>query len=220
MMKKEKNVTFICPSPFLYDVICNITIFSIYGHSKNAIALKFYLLFMKIKRPKRLAIFGLPGSGKSTFANKLGKMLNIPTHHLDRHYFIAKWKMRPRHEFLAVQKEMIQEDSWIIEGNSIATLEMRFARADTVIYFHLPRYLCLWRIFKRPFDHDDSLLDIPEGCSKNGMNWSLLKYLWTFDKQKNAKISELKMNYPDVEFHVFKSSIDAEKFLKKMENSN
>lgn len=174
---------------------------------------------MKIKRPKRLAVFGLPGSGKSTFANKLGKILNIPTHHLDRHYFIAKWKIRDRNEFLAVQKKMILEDSWIIEGNSIATLEMRFARADTVIYFRLPRYLCLWRIFKRPFHYDKSLLDIPDGCSKSGMNWNLLNYLWTFDVEKNKRISELKMNYPHVDFHIFRNSADAENFLKKMESS-
>jgi adenylate kinase family enzyme len=33
---------------------------------------------MKKERPKRIAIIGLPGGGKSTFASKLGKILNIP----------------------------------------------------------------------------------------------------------------------------------------------
>lgn len=38
---------------------------------------------------KKFAIIGLPGSGKSTFSVKLGKILNIPVHHLDRHIFEA-----------------------------------------------------------------------------------------------------------------------------------
>ena len=43
--------------------------------------------FMKEKIPKRIALIGLPGSGKSTFAVKLGKRLAIPVHHLDKHMF-------------------------------------------------------------------------------------------------------------------------------------
>lgn len=117
--------------------------------------------------PKRYALFGLPGSGKSTFASRLGKILNIPVHHLDRHYFLANWEIRDREEFLQVQQAMVAGECWIIEGNSIASLQMRFAKADLVIYFRFPRLICLWRVLKRTFWHDKSLLDTPEGCSKN-----------------------------------------------------
>lgn len=169
---------------------------------------------MKQDSQKRFSLFGLPGSGKSTFAHKLGKKLGIAVHHLDKHYFLAQWEIRNRDEFLAAQQEMVDGETWIIEGNSIATLEMRFARADVVIYFHLPRYLCLWRVFKRPFRHDKSILDIPEGCSKSDISWTLLKYLWTFHKEKKERIEELKSKYPHVDFHVFQSSTDAENFLE------
>lgn len=33
---------------------------------------------MKNTYPKKFALIGLPGSGKSTFASKLGKILDIP----------------------------------------------------------------------------------------------------------------------------------------------
>src|SRR5271154_5056681 len=121
---------------------------------------------MKQEIPKRFAIIGLPGSGKSTFAAKLGKMLYIPVHHLDKHMFDGK-KKRDRQEFLSVKEAMVREESWIIEGCSISTLEMRFARADTVIYFHLPRLLCIWRICKRLFTFDKNLADT--GCLR-GIN--------------------------------------------------
>jgi len=37
--------------------------------------------------PKRIMIFGIPGSGKSFFAVRLGKLLGIPVEHLDRYFY-------------------------------------------------------------------------------------------------------------------------------------
>lgn len=169
---------------------------------------------MKQAIPKRLALIGLPGSGKSTFAAKLGKALKIPVHHLDRHMFVAGGKKRDKQEFLAIQKTMLNEESWIIEGCSISTLEMRFKRADTVIYFHLPRLLCMWRALKRVFIHDKTLCDTADGCSKV-ISWEILKYIWNFDKEKRAGIEEFKKKYPHVDFRIFRSSKDAGRYLKK-----
>jgi adenylate kinase family enzyme len=166
-----------------------------------------------VKTPKRIAIFGLPGSGKSTFADKLAKILRITVHHLDKHYFVAGWQIRQREEFLQTLDTLVSESEWIIEGNSIATLETRFAKADVVIYFAFSRFLCLWRVLKRPFSHDKTILDIPEGCSK-GISWSLLKYLWTFKKEKREKIEELKAKYPYVDFHTFHSPKCVEEYMQ------
>ncbi len=163
-------------------------------------------------KPKRIVIIGLPGSGKSTFAAKLGQILKIPVHHLDRHMFVANGKKRDREEFVAIQKALIEEESWIIEGCSISTLEMRFARADTLIYFHLPRFVCIWRILKRFFTPDESLCDT--GCAKV-INGKILKYIWNFDKEKREGIEALRKKYPRVDFILFESSQDAAKYLKK-----
>ena len=59
---------------------------------------------------------------------------NIPVHHLDRHMFEAGGKKKDKQEFIAIQKALLAEESWIIEGCSYSTLEMRFARADTNFY--------------------------------------------------------------------------------------
>ncbi len=63
---------------------------------------------MKQEITKRIAIIGLPGSGKSTFASKLGRILNIPVHHLDKHMFDGR-KKRDREEFLSVKEALIRE---------------------------------------------------------------------------------------------------------------
>lgn len=171
---------------------------------------------MKSEVPKRFAIIGLPGSGKSTFACKLGNMLNIPVHHLDRHMFDGG-KKRDRQEFLAVKESLVSEESWIIEGCSLSTLEMRFSRADTIIYFHFSRLLCVWRLCKRLLNFDETLAN--SGCLR-GINWPLLKYVWNFDRDKRESIEALRRKYPQVEFVVFRSPRDPDKFLDELKKHN
>jgi len=163
--------------------------------------------------PKRLAIIGIPGSGKSTFAAKLSKILNIPVHHLDRHMFETYGKKKDKQELLSIQQAMVNEESWIVEGCSLSTLETRFMRANTVIYFHLPRLLCVWRVFKRQFLYDKALSET--GCTRM-VNWKLLKYIWNFDKEKRAGIAELRQKYAHVGFQIFKNSKEADKYLKEL----
>lgn len=167
---------------------------------------------MKREIPKKIAIIGLPGSGKSTFALKLGKVLNIPVHHLDKHMFDGK-KKRDKAEFLKIKESLLQTEAWIIEGCSFSTLEKRFAHADTVIYFRFSRMLCLWRIFKRPFISKHRVPDT--GCL-NGVNWTLIMYLWNFDKDKHTGIESLRKKYPKVEFLIFRHPHDIDKYLERL----
>ncbi len=164
---------------------------------------------------RRFVLFGLPGSGKSTFAAKLGKKLNIPVHHLDKHMFEAGGKKRDKQEFLAIQKAILVENSWIIEGCAMSTLETRLAQAGTVIYFHLPRLLCMWRVLKRAFFPDRELQDTADGCTKV-ITWEILKYIWNFEKEKRGAIDALRKKYPQVEFHVFRTSRDANRYIEIM----
>lgn len=167
---------------------------------------------MKKEKLKRIAVIGLPGSGKSTFALKLGKLLNIPVHHLDAHCFSGRVR-KDQNEFIAIQQELVSQESWIIEGCSITTLEMRFARADTIIYLHFPRLLCAWRVFKRVLTINQDLSN--SGCA-NFVNWALLQYIWNFKKEKSMRIEELKKQYPNLVFYEFRSSQELEKFLKNV----
>jgi adenylate kinase family enzyme len=126
--------------------------------------------------------------------------------------FESGGKKRDKEEFLSIQKEMVSEKSWIIEGCSISTLEMRLAETDILIYFHFSRFLCIWRTLKRCYTRDRHLSET--GCA-NIINWRLLKYIWTFDKEKGDLILKLKKKYPQVEFFVLKKPQDAYEFLKK-----
>lgn len=164
---------------------------------------------MKNTHPKKIAMIGPPGSGKSTFAFKLGKILGIPVHHLDRHMFEQGGKKRDKQEFIETQKSMIDEKAWVIEGCSFSTFEMRFAKADVLIYFQFSRFVCLWRLFKRLFNYKKDFGGL------RTINWDILKYTWNFDKEKRARIEELRAKYPKTEFLIFRTQKDADLFLKQ-----
>ena len=159
---------------------------------------------------KRFALIGLPGSGKSTFAEKLGKLLDIPVHHLDRHMFESDGKKKNKQEFIALQKAMLNEEAWVVEGCSFSTFEMRFAKADVLIYFHFPRFLCFWRMFKRLFNYKQQFGGL------RAITWELVRYTWTFDQEKRARIEELRTKYPQTKFVVFKNQKEADLFLQHL----
>ncbi len=124
---------------------------------------------------KRIAIIGSSGSGKSTFANKLGKVLNRPVIHLDKEYYTSGWQQKypVKADWLDFQKKLVAGDEWIIDGNYRSSLAIRLDRADTIIFFDFPKLLCLWRAFKRVFRRDQPF-DKPEGV-KDKISWELIK---------------------------------------------
>ena len=159
---------------------------------------------------KKFALIGLPGSGKSTFAAKLGRILGIPVHHLDRHMFEPGGKKKDKQEFIEIQKTMLDEDAWVVEGCSFSTFEMRFAKADVLIYFHSSRLICFFMLFKRLFNYKKDFGGL------RAVTWEILRYTWNFDKEKRARIEELRRKNPKTHFLIFRGRKDAALFLKSL----
>jgi len=162
----------------------------------------------------RICIFGRPGSGKSTFALRLHKKMCLPLYHLDRYFFVENWIARNYEEFLLAQHEIVDQDKWIIDGNSLKSLEVRYARAQISLYFNYSRWICLFRIIKRFFLKDPAIKDRAEGC-KEKIRFSLLKYMWTFEYRLNNRLTyqiiELKKLYPTVKFIEIRNDQDLKK---------
>lgn len=149
--------------------------------------------------PKKIMIFGRTGGGKSTFAIELANILELPVYHLDKYFFESNWKERNYQEFLKAQQSIIEQSQWIIDGNSIKSLELRFSKADMVLYFNYPRWICYIRVFKRLFYKDFLIDDRAPGCSEK-IRTSLLHYMWDFEERVNHEVLRLKGKYPNPYF--------------------
>lgn len=144
-------------------------------------------------------IIGRPGGGKSTFALKLKEILKLPLYHLDKYFYVDHWKPKNYQEFMTIQQEFVDSPNWIIDGNSTKSYEKRYANADLCLYFNFPRHQCYWRIFKRLFNKHPDIDDRAENC-KETIRWSLLTYMWSFEKRVARLLSDLQQKYPNVLF--------------------
>lgn len=161
----------------------------------------------------------MAGSGKSTFALKLQKSLKLPLFHLDKYFFEANWKERNYQEFLNLQRELVEKSAWIIDGNCTRSLEMRYAKADIVLYFNLPLTLCYWRVFKRLWHKNKQIDDRAENCHEI-VRWKLLTYMWGFENRVNKTIAYCQEHYPHAEFIEINSDEEAETILQRLMNYN
>lgn len=92
---------------------------------------------------KKVIVIGCPGSGKTTFAKKLGDKTGLPLYHLDAIWHKPDRTHISREEYDLRLGEILAFDSWIIDGNYSRTIESRLSACDTVFLFDLPREICL-----------------------------------------------------------------------------
>ena len=98
---------------------------------------------------KKIIVIGCPGSGKTTFSQRLSEKCGIPLFHLDSIWHRPDRTHICREEFDERLGEILSQDAWIIDGNYSRTVERRIAACDTVFFFDLPVEDCLSGVLAR-----------------------------------------------------------------------
>jgi len=166
---------------------------------------------------QRVLVIGSGGSGKSTVAAQLGELLNLEVSHLDKFYWSAGWVKPEPDEWIKTVTELINRDSWIIDGNYSGTLELRLQRCDAIVFLDLPRLLCMWRIVKRFFRYRHATRpDIAEGCREN-LDLEFISWVWNYHRRSRPKvIRRLREHAADKQIVWLRSRSDVNKFLSQI----
>lgn len=99
---------------------------------------------------KKIAVFGKPGSGKSTMSKRLASVTGIPLHPLDSIVYQKNGDLVDRQAFDEAHDRLLSNDSWIIEGfGPMGPFNQRLAAADTLVYIDLPYVVSYWLVTKR-----------------------------------------------------------------------
>lgn len=98
----------------------------------------------------KVAVFGKPGSGKSTLSKNLASSLEIKLHALDSIQFKQNGDRVDRAIYDEKHENILSSDSWIIDGlGPVESFNNRLDVADTLIYVELPYIVSYWLVTKR-----------------------------------------------------------------------
>jgi adenylate kinase family enzyme len=102
-----------------------------------------------VSAPSRVLVYGVTGSGKTTFARRIGERLGLPWHSVDDLTWEPGWVQVPTE----VQRERIAaicaRDEWVLDTAYSAWHDIPLASADLVVGLDFPRWRSLGRLIRR-----------------------------------------------------------------------
>lgn len=102
-------------------------------------------------RPRRIAVYGPSGSGKSSLGREIGAALGLPVVELDSLFHRSNWQPTPEDEFRENVLSILagHSDGWVVDGNYRAVGGDIVEMADQVVWLRLPFHVVYYRLWKR-----------------------------------------------------------------------
>lgn len=138
------------------------------------------------KLGNKICVIGVSSSGKSTLADKLGKKLNIPVTHLDQiaHEPGTNWQRRSDEYLIEQHNKVLQQPSWIIDGNYSVCMNERLKQATGIIWLDESAISASFRYIRRCLHKNPQRVGrLSEAESE--FRWFMLKHiLFTYPKNR------------------------------------
>jgi adenylate kinase family enzyme len=137
---------------------------------------------------RRIMVVGAGGAGKSTFARALADLTGLPLIHLDRHDWKPGWMPTPPEEWEDCVRRLSSGEAWIIDGNYGGTLSLRVQRCDAIVFFDVPRVVCVGGILSRWLTYQfKPRPDLPDGCQER-LSPAFIRWVWEYPRRSRPRI--------------------------------
>jgi adenylate kinase family enzyme len=128
---------------------------------------------------QRISVVGNSGSGKTTAARELARLLGVPHVELDAIFHQPGWQELSTADFRARVARIAQDQAWVIDGNYSAVRDLVWSRADTVVWLDLPRSRVMRRVVRRTLGRLLLRRELWNG------NREPLSNVWSLDPQRS-----------------------------------
>lgn len=99
---------------------------------------------------KRILVYGVTGSGKTTIARRIGETTGLPWHSVDDEIgWLPGWVERPRDEQRELASRIASTDEWVLDTAYGHWRDVVVARAELIVALDHPRLVSLRRLLGR-----------------------------------------------------------------------
>lgn len=167
---------------------------------------------------KKISIIGGSGTGKTLLSERLCKILNIPVYHLDGIHHLENWQIRDKNERDKIILDIIEKDSWIIDGTYRSTLKQRLEKSDFIIYLDYSTIAQIKGVMGRYFKNRGKEKEEIPGC-KEQMTLSFFILVLKWRKNKRKEIMDSIQNIDKEKIIVFKNRRKLNKWFENEFNT-
>jgi adenylate kinase family enzyme len=177
--------------------------------------------------PRRIVVWGVTGSGKTTFAKRIGAAIGVDVVELDAIRHAHGWNSTDWPEFRAVLAERLDSmpDGWVVEGSYSQIMDVYLSRAEALVWLLLPFRISFWRLLKRTLSRGwtRTQLYTPTGpheslrmsfTSKESIRWWAISAHRRSNRSRRERIASLR---PDIAVYEITTPRDIEVFLAAVE---
>lgn len=132
----------------------------------------------------RVVIIGNAGGGKSTLARLLSKQRELRHVEIDRLLWQEGWQLTPVDVYEKQHAEIIEGDSWVIDGlGRQSSIPSRLSRATEIILIDMPLWVHFWLAAERQVVWARGTLGhTPGGISEMPPTQALFQAIWDVDR--------------------------------------
>ncbi len=114
--------------------------------------------------PKRILVYGVTGSGKTTMATWLSEKTGIPWTEIDPLMWNPGWELIPVDQQRERIAEICASDEWILDAAYGPWLDIPLERVQLIIGLDFSRSRSFWQLLKRTIAR---AIDKKEVCNQN-----------------------------------------------------
>lgn len=98
---------------------------------------------------ERINVIGTSGSGKTTFARDLARLLGLPCYEMDALFWKPRWRESSDEELFRKVEEVTSGPRWVLDGNYTRTRAVSWRRVQVVIWLDPSFVSTLWSVTTR-----------------------------------------------------------------------
>ncbi len=100
-------------------------------------------------RHRRILVYGVTGSGKTTLAKAVAAKTGLSLIDVDELTWEPGWVMVPDDEQTRRIEQLTSGDAWVMDTAYGKWLDIPLARAELIVALDYPRWLSFWRLLRR-----------------------------------------------------------------------